>query len=131
MTSHDREFTNRIVKKIIEVSQGEVTTFSGNYEFYLKENSKYFNRLYKKLIQELKNIPSIKIKFKNPTNIINEARFQTLLSLGDQTICNLLLNYYLNGANSGALRRTENNIQFSEDEYILKIRNGYSPWNLE
>jgi len=37
MTSHDREFMNRVVKKIVEVAQGKVTTFGGNYEFYLKE----------------------------------------------------------------------------------------------
>jgi hypothetical protein len=42
-----------------------------------------------------------------------------------------MLDYYFNGANSGALRRTENNGQFSGDEYFLKIKKCYSPWNLE
>ncbi|MCB9062070.1 MAG: ABC-F family ATP-binding cassette domain-containing protein [Halobacteriovoraceae bacterium] len=37
MTSHDRDFMNAIVKKVIEVSNGRVTTFSGNYDFYEKE----------------------------------------------------------------------------------------------
>ncbi|MBI1949556.1 MAG: ABC-F family ATP-binding cassette domain-containing protein [Deltaproteobacteria bacterium] len=34
MTTHDRELMNRIVKKIIEIDGGELTTFSGNYDFY-------------------------------------------------------------------------------------------------
>ena len=34
MTSHDREFMNRIVTKIVEIDGGELTTYSGDYEFY-------------------------------------------------------------------------------------------------
>ena len=37
MTSHDREFMNRIVYRIIEVAGGTVTTYGGNYDFYLRE----------------------------------------------------------------------------------------------
>lgn len=37
MTSHDREFMNRIVGKIMEVAYGTITTYSGNYEFYNAE----------------------------------------------------------------------------------------------
>ncbi len=37
MTCHDRDFMNRIVTKIIEVSHQRVTTYSGNYDFYEKE----------------------------------------------------------------------------------------------
>ncbi len=37
MTSHDREFINRIVSRIIEVANKTVTTYSGNYDFYEKE----------------------------------------------------------------------------------------------
>ncbi|WP_305042045.1 ABC-F family ATP-binding cassette domain-containing protein [Geoalkalibacter sp.] len=37
MTSHDREFMNRIVTRIIEVANRTVTTYSGNYDFYLRE----------------------------------------------------------------------------------------------
>lgn len=37
MTSHDREFMNRIVTRIIEIDDGELTSFSGNYEFYLAQ----------------------------------------------------------------------------------------------
>ncbi len=34
MTSHDREFMNRIVSKILEIDGGDITTFSGNWDFY-------------------------------------------------------------------------------------------------
>ena len=37
MTCHDRDFMNRIVTTIIEVANARVTTYSGNYDFYLRE----------------------------------------------------------------------------------------------
>ena len=37
MTSHDREFMNRIVTKIAEIDDGEITMYSGNYDFYERE----------------------------------------------------------------------------------------------
>src|SRR5579863_1205677 len=39
MTSHDREFMNRIVSKIAEIDSGEIVTYSGNYDFYERERS--------------------------------------------------------------------------------------------
>lgn len=37
MTSHDRTFMNSIVSRIIEVANRTVTTYGGNYDFYLNE----------------------------------------------------------------------------------------------
>lgn len=37
MTSHDRDFMNRLVTKIIEIANRTITTFGGNYDFYEKE----------------------------------------------------------------------------------------------
>jgi ATPase subunit of ABC transporter with duplicated ATPase domains len=34
ITSHDREFMNRLVTKIVEIDGGDFTTYSGNYDFY-------------------------------------------------------------------------------------------------
>lgn len=37
MTSHDREFLNRIVSKIVEIANKTITVYGGNYDFYEKE----------------------------------------------------------------------------------------------
>ncbi|MBY0224979.1 MAG: ATP-binding cassette domain-containing protein [Hyphomicrobium sp.] len=39
MTSHDREFMDRVVKKIIEIDGGALTTYSGGYEFYVEQRA--------------------------------------------------------------------------------------------
>ncbi len=39
MTSHDRDFMNRIVTKIAEIDSGEIVTYSGNYDFYERERA--------------------------------------------------------------------------------------------
>jgi len=39
MTSHDREFLNRIVGKIIEINGGDVSSFAGDFEFYLTKRA--------------------------------------------------------------------------------------------
>jgi ATPase subunit of ABC transporter with duplicated ATPase domains len=39
MTSHDREFMNRVVTRIAEIEGGEITTYSGNYDFYERERA--------------------------------------------------------------------------------------------
>jgi ATPase subunit of ABC transporter with duplicated ATPase domains len=39
MTSHDREFLNRLVTKIVEIDGGEMTTYSGNYDFYERQRA--------------------------------------------------------------------------------------------
>ena len=39
MTSHDREFMNRIVNKIVEIDGGALTSHSGNYEFYQQQRA--------------------------------------------------------------------------------------------
>ena len=37
MTSHDHEFLNRNVKRIVEIANRALTSYTGNYEFYLRE----------------------------------------------------------------------------------------------
>ncbi len=37
MTSHDRELLNRLVSKIVEIDGGELTTYTGNYDFYERQ----------------------------------------------------------------------------------------------
>lgn len=45
MTTHDRYFMNNVCKKIIEVANRRVTTFSGNYDFYEKDKDVRLNQL--------------------------------------------------------------------------------------
>ncbi|MHC1728317.1 MAG: ABC-F family ATP-binding cassette domain-containing protein [Syntrophobacteraceae bacterium] len=40
MVSHDRTFLNRIVQRIIEIDQGTLQEYAGNYDFYLEEKAK-------------------------------------------------------------------------------------------
>jgi ATPase subunit of ABC transporter with duplicated ATPase domains len=37
ITSHDREFMNRVVTKIVEIDGGELTSYSGDYDFYERQ----------------------------------------------------------------------------------------------
>src|SRR5437762_6880264 len=39
MTSHDRDFMNRSVARIAEIDGGEITVYSGNYDFYERERA--------------------------------------------------------------------------------------------
>ncbi|MGQ0732683.1 MAG: ABC-F family ATP-binding cassette domain-containing protein [Acidobacteriota bacterium] len=39
MTSHDRDFMNRIVTKVAEIDSGEITVYSGNYDFYEQDRA--------------------------------------------------------------------------------------------
>jgi ATP-binding cassette subfamily F protein 3 len=39
MTSHDREFMTRVCSRTIEVADGAITTYAGDYEFYLRERA--------------------------------------------------------------------------------------------
>lgn len=107
------------------------TPYEGEIYNYLSNNLIKLRRKFQKMERELKKIASIKLKFQNVKDILNNARLQTLLSLADQKVADLLINYYLNGANMGALRRTEKELDFSIDEYFLKIKAGYKPWQLQ
>src|SRR5512140_2034512 len=37
MTCHDRDFMNRVVSRIVEIDGGEFVSYSGNYDFYVRE----------------------------------------------------------------------------------------------
>src|SRR6266850_2161097 len=39
MTSHDREFMNRVVTRVAEIDGGEITMYSGDYDFYERERA--------------------------------------------------------------------------------------------
>jgi ATPase subunit of ABC transporter with duplicated ATPase domains len=39
MTCHDKDFMNRVVSRIVEIDGGEFTTYTGNYDFYMRERA--------------------------------------------------------------------------------------------
>ena len=39
VTSHDREFLNRLVSRILEIDSGELVSYSGNYDFYERQRA--------------------------------------------------------------------------------------------
>ena len=69
MTSHDREFMNRIVNKVVEIDGGALTTYSGNYEFYEqqralaeKQQQAQFERQQAMLAKEMRFIERFKAR---------------------------------------------------------------------
>ncbi|MFX1549864.1 MAG: B12-binding domain-containing radical SAM protein [Promethearchaeota archaeon] len=106
------------------------TPYEKEVFFYLKENIHSFKKKYQKLERELKNLSSIKLKFKNIQNIIKNARLQTIISLGNQQISDLLLDYYKKGATPSSIDKTEKEMNFSTNDYLMKIKKCYTPWNI-
>jgi ATPase subunit of ABC transporter with duplicated ATPase domains len=39
MTCHDRDFMNRVVSRIVEIDEGELQSYSGDYDFYERERA--------------------------------------------------------------------------------------------
>ena len=39
MTSHDRDFMNRVVTRVVEIDDGEIVSYTGNYDFYERERA--------------------------------------------------------------------------------------------
>ncbi|MHA1507287.1 MAG: radical SAM protein, partial [Promethearchaeota archaeon] len=124
-------FTRNQLKVNINPSIPKLNTpYENKCYYYLSENLNILLQRFKTLEEELKSLSSIKINFKNTKRTINDARLQTLISLGDSSISELLLRYYANGANMGALRRAEKELDFSIDDYFRKIQGGYKPWTI-
>lgn len=107
------------------------TPYEKKIKFYLNDNLSKIQQRYKEIEKSLDNLYSIKLKFKNIKKIIKSARLQTIFSLGDRSVNELLIEYYKNGANFGALRRTQSTLNFSIDDYLLKIKDCYTPWVLK
>ena len=39
MTCHDKDFMNRVVDRIVDIDAGEIVSYSGDYDFYVRERS--------------------------------------------------------------------------------------------
>ena len=76
MTSHDREFMNRIINKVIEIDGGTLTAYSGDYEFYEqqralneKQQQAQFERQQAMLAKEIKFIERFKARASHATQV--------------------------------------------------------------
>jgi ATPase subunit of ABC transporter with duplicated ATPase domains len=81
MTSHDREFMNRIVKKIVEIDGGQLTTYSGDYEFYEqqralneKQQQARFERQQAMLAKEIKFIERFKARASHAAQVQSRVK---------------------------------------------------------
>lgn len=81
MTSHDREFMNRIVNKIIEIDGGSLTTYSGDYGFYEqqraqneKQQQAQFERQQAMLAKEIKFIERFKARASHAAQVQSRVK---------------------------------------------------------
>jgi ATPase subunit of ABC transporter with duplicated ATPase domains len=81
MTSHDREFMNRIANKIVEIDGGSLTTYSGNYEFYEgqralneKQQQAQFERQQAMLAKEIKFIERFKARASHAAQVQSRVK---------------------------------------------------------
>jgi ATPase subunit of ABC transporter with duplicated ATPase domains len=81
MTSHDREFMNRIINKVVEIDGGQLTTYSGNYEFYEaqralneKQQQAQFERQQAMLAKEIKFIERFKARASHAAQVQSRVK---------------------------------------------------------
>jgi ATPase subunit of ABC transporter with duplicated ATPase domains len=81
MTSHDREFMNRIVTKVVEIDGGALTAYAGNYEFYEqqralaeKQQQAQFERQQAMLAKEVKFIERFKARASHASQVQSRVK---------------------------------------------------------
>src|SRR5689334_14725119 len=81
MTSHDREFMNRIVNKIVEIDGGSLTSYTGDYAFYeqqvaLNEEQQQaqFERQQAMLAKEIKFIERFKARASHAAQVQSRVK---------------------------------------------------------
>ena len=81
MTSHDREFMNRIVTKVVEIDGGTLTTYSGNYVFYEQQRAQnekqaqaQFERQQAMLAKEIKFIERFKARASHAAQVQSRVK---------------------------------------------------------
>ncbi|PDT41693.1 MULTISPECIES: ABC-F family ATP-binding cassette domain-containing protein [Sinorhizobium] len=81
MTSHDREFMNRIVTRIIEIDGGALTSYSGDYGFYEeqralneKQQQAQFERQQAMLAKEIKFIERFKARASHAAQVQSRVK---------------------------------------------------------
>ncbi len=81
MTSHDREFMNRIVTKIVEIDAGSLNAYSGNFEFYEqqrqlneKQQQAQFERQQAMLAKEISFIERFKARASHAAQVQSRVK---------------------------------------------------------
>src|SRR5579859_3773094 len=81
MTSHDREFMNRIVTKVVEIDSGSLNAYSGSYEFYEqqralneKQQQAQFERQQAMLAKEIKFIERFKARASHAAQVQSRVK---------------------------------------------------------
>ncbi len=81
MTSHDREFMNRIVSKVVEIDGGSLTSYAGNYAFYEqqralneKQQQAQFERQQAMLAKEIKFIERFKARASHAAQVQSRVK---------------------------------------------------------
>jgi ATPase subunit of ABC transporter with duplicated ATPase domains len=81
MTSHDREFMDRIVTKIVEIDGGTLTAYSGGYEFYVqqralaeKQQQAKFDRQQAMLAKEIRFIERFKARASHAAQVQSRVK---------------------------------------------------------
>jgi ATPase subunit of ABC transporter with duplicated ATPase domains len=81
MTSHDREFINRIINKVIEIDAGQLTTYSGDYDFYEqqralneKQQQAQYERQQAMLSKEIKFIERFKARASHAAQVQSRVK---------------------------------------------------------
>jgi ATP-binding cassette subfamily F protein 3 len=81
MTTHDRDFMNRVVKKIVEVANGKVISFTGDYDFYerekaiqLRQNEAEYNRQQSMLKKEEEFIARFKARASHASQVQSRVK---------------------------------------------------------
>ncbi|HEY5964542.1 MAG TPA: ABC-F family ATP-binding cassette domain-containing protein, partial [Xanthobacteraceae bacterium] len=81
MTSHDREFMNRIVTKVVEIDGGVLNSYSGDYEFYEqqralneKQQQAQFERQQAMLAKEIKFIERFKARASHAAQVQSRVK---------------------------------------------------------
>jgi ATPase subunit of ABC transporter with duplicated ATPase domains len=81
MTSHDREFINRIINKVVEIDGGTLTTYSGDYEFYEQQRAlnerqqqAQFERQQAMLAKEIKFIERFKARASHAAQVQSRVK---------------------------------------------------------
>jgi ATPase subunit of ABC transporter with duplicated ATPase domains len=81
LTSHDREFMNRVVGKVIELDGGALTTYSGDYAFYEQQRAlsetqhqAQFERQQAMLAKEIKFIERFKARASHAAQVQSRVK---------------------------------------------------------